>query len=1239
METILIGKSSLAGEIEKLQIERDVLSIRFMQGIKKRYFLSNLFYMGKRFLIGVGLLYIVFCFQATQAQEFNPVFRSYSNPQGLSQSVVMTVFQDSKDFMWFGTEDGLNKFDGYNFKVFRYDPDDSSSISDNWIERISLEDSDGNLWMFTADRIINVFSLKYESFRKIVPDEHSKGKLLPFQGVFFLVQDKSGNIWISTNRGLFVMDKKTWNFNTIILNQNKVQPRYFTGFYEDANQNIWLSSNMGLLIWDNKRQKISADYGNQKGPLSQSIRGIKGDEAGNTWVVNSDYDVFNFDNRHRFTKSFSSKLYADKPASIFPGKKLDHLPRVYMDKNFNLWLLTSNGLLRFNTKTTEFRYYHSTVENSSISSDVLTFFYEDKTGGLWFGTDNGLNRYMPDNDKFVRYYQKKGSAANNGIFRIFEDRNGRIWTLDMPVHSEASNLSYLNLKNNMLIHLDKSHKDNETIPLQLLYPPFIDHQQNIWMGTYGSGILEYTPNQKKFEVIRNLEGNENSIRGNSTWSITEDYKGRLWLCLFQDGLDCYDLQTGKVEHYRDKLAKIAGTKNITVLCAVMDHYNKLWVGIQGQGVVSMDINTGKMILYNNNPGSKNFITGTDLYEINRDLSGNILISYAKMGLDIVNPLTGEVKNLHKIEGDNNSLTTDNVRYAIQTSDGKYWISTDGAISVLDPVTGKMTHYICRKNGGNGILVDKAGWIFEDSKKDIWIGTHGGGLALFDKKNNTFKHWDEKKGLGNNVIYCILEDDDHKLWLSTNNGISCFDPSTGKFVNYYANDGLQVSEFNANSACRTRNGKIYFGGINGITAFYPSEILVDQVPPPISITGLQIYSKKVEVLPFALRKLAKDNPVERIIKNEEHLYLEKSISYSTALELDYDYKVFTFEFSALKFDMPERCTFMYKMEGFEDDWNLAGHRRYASYTNLPPGEYVFKVTAANADGIWNPEPARIRIIIKPPFYLTWWFISLGIGFLILGTYLFIMQREKILKRTKLILEKKVKQRTQELNAKNEELTLRNIQILKQKEEIAKQAKRLKVDMDIQHQESELALLRTQVNPHFLFNTLNNIYSLVYQKSSEAPEALMKLSDIMRYMLYETASDKVLLEKEIKYLQSFIDLQILRLKSKELVHFEITGDPSGKIIAPMLLIPFVENAFKHGDKTVSNPGIIIKLDCKPKSLSFTVLNTKRIGGSKDCVGGIGLMNVRRRLDLIYHQKYSLDILDGENKFEINLVINEI
>jgi len=197
---------------------------------------------------------------------------------------------------------------------------------------------------------------------------------------------------------------------------------------------------------------------------------------------------------------------------------------------------------------------------------------------------------------------------------------------------------------------------------------------------------------------------------------------------------------------------------------------------------------------------------------------------------------------------------------------------------------------------------------------------------------------------------------------------------------------------------------------------------------------------------------------------------------------------------------------------------------------------------------------------------------------------------------------------------------------------------KAELINQNQASELALLRSQINPHFLFNTLNNIYSLVYKKSDNAPEAVMKLSSIMRYMLYDAIEDKVLLEKEIEYLKSFIELQELRLMNKNFVSFDIHGQLEGRTIAPMILMPFIENAFKHGSKQVKSPGIIVDLTINQQTIIFSVSNyLSKNNSEKDEAGGIGIHNINRRLELIYPGKHRLEIKKTEDMFFIKLEID--
>jgi DNA-binding CsgD family transcriptional regulator len=256
-------------------------------------------------------------------------------------------------------------------------------------------------------------------------------------------------------------------------------------------------------------------------------------------------------------------------------------------------------------------------------------------------------------------------------------------------------------------------------------------------------------------------------------------------------------------------------------------------------------------------------------------------------------------------------------------------------------------------------------IYQDRNGVLWIGTGGGGLNQFDREKETFKHYTRKQGLPNNVVYGILEDNLGNLWLSTNKGISMFNPSTGIFKNFDLRDGLQGYEFNTGAYFKSQSGQMFFGGVNGLNSFYPDRIEENQYIPPVVITEFKIYNKPVA--------FGKDSP------------LQKHITETGKIILSYKHNIFSFEFAALDFTHPGKNRYMYKMEGFNREWIHLGHKNDIAFTNLDPGEYIFRVRGANSDGIWNNEGASIKIIITPPIWKTWWFRGLIIMLVVFLAY--------------------------------------------------------------------------------------------------------------------------------------------------------------------------------------------------------------------------------------------------------------
>lgn len=1190
-----------------------------------KYYLMNI----KNLIVCLCLccwLYVGFTF----AQDEGLRFRTFGIKEGLSQSTVTSVYQDKKGFLWIGTSDGLNQFDGYKFTVYKNNHNDTTSLSDSWIGAILMEDSDNELWILTTDRIINKLNLRSKEITRFSPGKHG-APISGLQRVFFFFEDSKKNIWISTNLGVCTYSKTSKKFVSYINDRNCpawLSDNPVSHIREDHKGGLWFATSKGLIRYNPTTKKVIQYTQKLHGLLSDRIIWIGEDKKRDGIWVTTSKGLNRFDHK---TQQFTSYPF-NVSGEIKDGKLSQFSTKI--DKRGRIWTGTGFGLFRFDPVTGKYTRYVN-GKKGAISNDVITFLYEDKSGDIWIGTLSGLNKYNPAIDGFVSYDWPAWYTEERFVTQILEDKNDNIWVLGKNEPSRGAVLGFVNKKDSKLDVIGSDKCNPDRLASSYVYHPYTDRSGNIWLPTFGDGVIEYIPRNSKFETYTAIQGNSNTPGGNSIWGFGEDKTGNLWIPLFNDGIDKFNPQTKQFTHFspprKDK-------SQYSVFSVTAGAGNDIWFSTVHGGVLHLNAETGVFKQYLNDPARPSSLASNFMRKILADPSGKLWVGHAMNGVDLFDPVTNTAVHFKNNPSDVNSLANNSIWCMLLDSKKELWISSEGYVDRYNPATGKFIHY--KSKSPDGINADKALCMHEDTGGNIWFGTSGGGLSLFDRATGKFRHWTETEGLPNNVIYGILEDQQHNLWLSTNKGLSKFDTKRNSFTNYNANNGLQSNEFNMGSCTKTRDGKLYFGGINGFNSFYPENITPDTTRLQTLITGFQIFNKDIPVVPVVKRNLVDQKQPDRIIRDGKSLYLPQDISYSNEVVLTYHEKVFTIEYAALFFDLPDKVSYRYIMEGFDPDWNLAGRRRFATYTNLPAGVYLFKVAAANADGIWNPEATVLKIRILPPFWLTWWFIVFEVLFAF-GIFMLIMRlRVMRLQNAKKRLENNVRERTRQIREKNEELELRNLQIMKQKEEIALQAQKLSTELIAQNQMSEMALLRSQINPHFLFNTLNNIYSLVYQRSDEAPEAVMKLSEIMRYMLYEATSDKVLLQNEINYLKSFIELQLLRIKNRDFVSFTISGNLAGKVISPMLLISFVENAFKHGVKKGDNPGITINLEVTDNKINFEVVNFNQKGDvkNKDKTGGIGLTNVKRRLELLYHNRFTLDIKQDDNVFHVKLVLEE-
>jgi ligand-binding sensor domain-containing protein/signal transduction histidine kinase len=815
--------------------------------------------------------------------------------EGLSQSSVLVIFQDSRGFLWFGTQDGLNRYDGYTFKIFKPDPDDSGSLSDRWITSI-VEDKQGYLWIATRLGGLNRYDPQREEFIHFLHDEANSASLID-NHINVLHLDKDGSLWIGTTSGLDRFDRASGTFKHYVYNpsqQEGISGKSITALYHDSRGRFWVGTAAGgLNLFDPSNNTFTAYQNDPDDPASIShnhVTAIIEDRRSALWVatwgglnkLRSDSGVF-----ERF-------LHSDSDEHSLAGDQVNDL---YVDSTGNMWAATSRGLDRWSVTAKRFIHYQNDPSFSqSLSSDDVAAIYEDRGGVLWFGTVTaGVNKFDRQRDNFAYYRndpQNKSSLSDSSIWSIYAGSEGYVW-----------------------------------------------------VGTMGKGLNRLTRSTGEIIRYHHDPNQPNSLSSNEIFSLHEDQDGFLWIAT-ADGLDRFDRNSFTFRHYRRDPENPASLSANRVFEVYVDSQNTLWVGTVA-GLDRFDRQTGSFIHYQPEVEDPNSLSGTAVNSIIEDSKGNLWVGTFDSGLNRFNRETGQF-----------------TRYRFDPRD-KESISNDAILS-----------------------------IHEDARGRIWIGTFGGGLNLYHPETDTFTYYLEKDGLPNGVVYGILEDTKGFLWMSTNFGISRFDPETEVFRNFDWGDGLQSNEFNSGAYANGRDGELYFGGINGLTVFQPRNIDDSPYLPPVVLTSLT----------------QDDSPIAT----------DSSVETTRTVVLEWPQNSIEFDFAALSYSQPNKNQYAYRLEGFDTNWHYIGTKRDGRYTNLPGGEYTLLLKASNSDGIWNETPVRINITVVPPFWQTTWFqvlLSVVIVASVAGGF---RLRTKTIQDRNRALERLVKERTHALEKRGREM---------------------------------------------------------------------------------------------------------------------------------------------------------------------------------------------------------------------------
>jgi signal transduction histidine kinase/ligand-binding sensor domain-containing protein/DNA-binding response OmpR family regulator len=723
------------------------------------------------------------------------------------------------------------------------------------------------------------------------------------------------------------------------------------------------------------------------------INAIAEDEEGNLWVGTFGDGLKYFNTT---TKTFTSYISdPHNPRSI----SNNFISDILFDKTGNLWIATYyGGLNLFDLKTKTFkRYEHKPGDPATIGRNDVSALLEDSRGNMWVATEGaGLHLMDRETGTFTRFLHDDSnphSLAHNDVLTLVEDKKGNIW-----IGTRNGGISIMSDKIGHFFTLKNDENKDQSLNNNSVYSLYCDVHGNMWVGTYSGGVNFSSGIGQKFRYYKHDRNDKNSLLNNNVLSITEDHEGNLWIGTDGGGLNVFNRKTNKFSFI------VKGTESINsnfVLDVIEDRDHNIWIGNFKGGLDCYIRNENRFVNYRLDleAGGPNVETIGQLVE---DDKGNIWIGTYGTGISRYNRATKTFDHFNPDPSIPGSISHSMVFALYKDRKGNIWAGTaGGGLNLFDPENNNFVVFKHDSKDPKSISSGLINAICEDSQGNLWIGTNGG-LNRFHPETKSFTAYRQKDGLPNDVIYGIEEDRDGNLWLTTNKGLTKFNVERNIFRNYDTSDGLQGNSFNRMSSYKNANGEMFFGGLNGLNIFHPDSIEDNPVVPEVFITNLEILNKPVNV-------------------HEENSPLIKAINRTDELTLSYKASVFSFDFAALNYTSPEKNQYAYKMEGFDQNWIYTNTSK-AIYTNLNPGDYIFRVKASNNDGVWNAEGASLLITITPPFWKTWIFKMLMGLVVISSVYTVFRVRLSIINKQKIALEKEVKRQTAEVMQQKEALEI-------------------------------------------------------------------------------------------------------------------------------------------------------------------------------------------------------------------------
>lgn len=1021
-----------------------------------------------------------------------------------------------------------------------------------------------------------------------------------------ITKDIKGLMWIGSAGGIVQYNGiKIKNYIHEISDSFSLSNNFIEKIFEDSEKNLWFATNDGLNLYNREKDNFKQI---KKGLPYKIISDIIEDSKKNLWIVAKFPCIY--DRKKGTFEVFTIDL------SKNTNENSNNYNKIYEDKKGNIWFTSWKDVYLYDSKNRQFKLF---IEGSSLNNKNPIWFLreiiEDKNGNYWLATSRaGLLSFSLKNPKLIQYdYMptKDSRLSDFTIPDVYIDKKDNIW-----IGTENAGLFMFNIHQKRFKQFLHDPEQPTSLISNSIWSIYEDNEGRLHFGTFNSGMSIIDPFVEKLPAFR-FGKNNKSISNNNIAAFLSDKAGNIWIATDGGGLNYYNTKTKEYKYYKHQTGNINSITKDAVLALCYSNENDLWIGTWEGGINILNTNNNTFKHFNSQ-NSK--LTHDNIFAIATDGNGKMYIGSYGQGLFIHELKDGSWKNYTNDPNDKNSISSNYIFCIYHDSQKQIWVGTlnGGLNKVVNDISGKISFTSFRYNekDSTGLSDMSVTTIYEGKNKKLWIGSFQG-LSCLDLKTQKIKSYRKIKELPSYGILGILEDNNGNLWVSTYAGLAVLNADMKVIKIFKKEDGAQGDLYNRGAALKTNTGHMYFGGTNGFNYFHPDSVMGNPYPPKIIFTDFKIFNKSVNA--------------------GEHSVLKKNISVADKITLSYEQSVFTIEFVALNLTNPEKNQYAFKLEGYEKEWNYVGTQKNATYTNLDPGTYTFRVIASNNDNIWNNKGIALMLIITPPYYKTWWFrvsLILTIISILIATYYIRLAR---IKSSNLLLKKLVEERTSELAQKNwllmeqaEKLNETNTILEERQQYIEEQAEIISSNNSmlqerqimLEQQKEELEAQRDKLEElnitkdklfsilaHDLrtpFNTIIGYTELLYNNLKRySPEKiemqveiikdaakntfyllnnLLEWSRAQRGVIQPDPSDILIseyLEKELRILMQQAERKNITIKT------EITGKEKTIECDPDLLNTVMRNLISNAIKFSSKGGIInVELKFEEKHFTFSV-----------------------------------------------------